>query len=289
MRIASLKRGGLGISGGNRDRAFSESGTIRPEALVNAAAIAIDGALANHGVLKHSPRPPHRRQGQCGPPKCGSSTKSVRHQNSLTSTPQLAEAPSSPTRRGAPYLYTDPTGAAAVPELDEYLQRQRRQEHGVMLPVAACCIDSGYQSQAVNDFCCTRYHWCVFAVKNDRSEAVGWWGRLSQGHHHGPPQERSGQRARLLALSRRPRARVGRATTRRGVGDGVQQAPAGSGMAAEERRPPPGAGRSCLLAPPCGRLSPMGSVLDAEGDRLAARAHAWANSQPCCASAMVDG
>jgi phage terminase large subunit GpA-like protein len=68
----------------------------------------------------------------------------------------------------------DPTGAAVWTELDEYLQRQRRHEHDVMLPVSACCIDSGYESQAVYDFCRTRYHRRVFAVKGQGGPHPVW-------------------------------------------------------------------------------------------------------------------
>ena len=57
-----------------------------------------------------------------------------------------------------------PGGAAVWAELDSYLQRQWRHELGIALPIAACCIDSGYKSQAVYDACRTRYHRRVFAV-----------------------------------------------------------------------------------------------------------------------------
>ena len=68
----------------------------------------------------------------------------------------------------------DPTGAAVWSELDEYLQRQSRHEHGIALPVAACCIDSGYESQAVYDFRRTRYHRRVFAVKGQGGPHPVW-------------------------------------------------------------------------------------------------------------------
>jgi phage terminase large subunit GpA-like protein len=43
-----------------------------------------------------------------------------------------------------------------------------------MLPVSACCIDSGYESQAVYDFCRTRYHRRVFAVKGQGGPHPVW-------------------------------------------------------------------------------------------------------------------
>lgn len=68
----------------------------------------------------------------------------------------------------------DPTGAAIWSELDAYLQRQWHHENGAVLPVAACCIDSGYESQAVYDFCRTRYHRRIFAVKGQGGPHPVW-------------------------------------------------------------------------------------------------------------------
>jgi phage terminase large subunit GpA-like protein len=68
----------------------------------------------------------------------------------------------------------DPTGAAVWAELDAYLQRQWHHENGTVRPVAACCIDSGYESQAVYDFCRTRYHRRIFAVKGQGGPHPVW-------------------------------------------------------------------------------------------------------------------
>jgi len=68
----------------------------------------------------------------------------------------------------------DPTGAALWRELDEYLQREWRHERGITLPISACCIDSGYESQAVYDFCRTRYQRRVFAVKGQGGPHPVW-------------------------------------------------------------------------------------------------------------------
>jgi phage terminase large subunit GpA-like protein len=68
----------------------------------------------------------------------------------------------------------DPTGAVVWAELDEYLQRRWRNENGATLPVTACSIDSGYESQAVNDFCRTRYHRRIFAVKGQGGPHPVW-------------------------------------------------------------------------------------------------------------------
>ena len=68
----------------------------------------------------------------------------------------------------------DPTGAAVWAELDAYLQGNWCHQNGYMLPVAACCIDSGYESQAVYDFCRTRYHRRIFAVKGQGGPHPVW-------------------------------------------------------------------------------------------------------------------
>jgi phage terminase large subunit GpA-like protein len=59
----------------------------------------------------------------------------------------------------------DPAGATLWHELDAYLERRWPHEAGISLPVAACAIDAGYESQAVYEFCRTRYHRRIFAVK----------------------------------------------------------------------------------------------------------------------------
>ncbi len=68
----------------------------------------------------------------------------------------------------------DPTGAAIWQELDSYLERRWPHEAGISLPVAACAIDSGYESQAVYEFCRTRYHRRVFAVKGKNGPLPVW-------------------------------------------------------------------------------------------------------------------
>ena len=68
----------------------------------------------------------------------------------------------------------DPTGAALWQELDSYLERRRQHESGLSLPIAACAIDSSYESQAVYDFCRTRYNRRVFAVKGQGGPHPVW-------------------------------------------------------------------------------------------------------------------
>ena len=45
---------------------------------------------------------------------------------------------------------------------------------GILLPVSACAIDSGYESQAVYEFCRTRYHRRIFAVKGRGGPLPVW-------------------------------------------------------------------------------------------------------------------
>lgn len=68
----------------------------------------------------------------------------------------------------------DPPGAPVWTALVEYLLRHWLHEHGVLLPVSACCVDSGYDSQAVYNFCRTRYHRRVFAVKGQGGPHAVW-------------------------------------------------------------------------------------------------------------------
>lgn len=68
----------------------------------------------------------------------------------------------------------DPAGAALWHELDAYLERRWPHEAGTSLPVAACSIDAGYESQAVYEFCRTRYHRRIFAVKGKGGPLPVW-------------------------------------------------------------------------------------------------------------------
>ncbi len=68
----------------------------------------------------------------------------------------------------------DPSGALVWQELDTYLERRWPHETGISLPVAACAIDSGYESQAVYEFCRTRYHRRIFAVKGKGGPLPVW-------------------------------------------------------------------------------------------------------------------
>jgi phage terminase large subunit GpA-like protein len=68
----------------------------------------------------------------------------------------------------------DPAGATLWHELDAYLERRWPHEAGISLPVAACAIDAGYESQAVYEFCRTRYHRRIFAVKGKGGPLPVW-------------------------------------------------------------------------------------------------------------------
>jgi phage terminase large subunit GpA-like protein len=68
----------------------------------------------------------------------------------------------------------DPSGALVWQELDTYLERRWPHETGISLPVSACAIDAGYESQAVYEFSRTRYHRRIFAVKGKGGPLPVW-------------------------------------------------------------------------------------------------------------------
>lgn len=68
----------------------------------------------------------------------------------------------------------DPSAPDIWRALDEYLNRQWPHEYGVSFPVAACAIDSGFHTQAVYDFCRTRYHRRIFAIKGKGGPLPVW-------------------------------------------------------------------------------------------------------------------
>ena len=74
----------------------------------------------------------------------------------------------------------DPSAPQLWQALDEYLKRQWLHEYGISLPVAACAIDSGFHTQAVYDFCRTRYHRRIFAVKGKSGPLPVWPKRPSR-------------------------------------------------------------------------------------------------------------
>ncbi len=68
----------------------------------------------------------------------------------------------------------DPSAPELWKALDEYLSQQWMHEYGISLPVAACAIDSGYHTQAVYDFCRTRYARRIFAIKGKAGTLPVW-------------------------------------------------------------------------------------------------------------------
>ena len=68
----------------------------------------------------------------------------------------------------------DPSAPDIWRMLDEYLNRRWPHEYGVSFPVAACVIDSGFHTQAVYDFCRTRYHRRIFAIKGKGGPLPAW-------------------------------------------------------------------------------------------------------------------
>ncbi|MCW5982458.1 MAG: phage terminase large subunit family protein [Bryobacteraceae bacterium] len=68
----------------------------------------------------------------------------------------------------------DPSAPELWRALDEYLSRQWTHEYGITLPVAACAIDSGFHTQAVYDFCRTRYSRRILAIKGKSGPLPVW-------------------------------------------------------------------------------------------------------------------
>ncbi|MGQ9686259.1 MAG: phage terminase large subunit family protein, partial [Thiobacillaceae bacterium] len=68
----------------------------------------------------------------------------------------------------------DPSAPQLWQALDEYLKREWLHEYGLKLPVAACAIDSGFCTQAVYEFCRTRYQRRIFAIKGKGGPLPVW-------------------------------------------------------------------------------------------------------------------
>ncbi len=68
----------------------------------------------------------------------------------------------------------DPSAPGLWRSLDEFLNRQWLHEYGISLGVAACCVDSGFHTQQVYDFCRVRYHRRIFAIKGKSGQLPVW-------------------------------------------------------------------------------------------------------------------
>jgi phage terminase large subunit GpA-like protein len=74
----------------------------------------------------------------------------------------------------------DPSAPQLWQALDEYLKREWVHEYGISLPVAACAVDSGFHTQAVYEFCRTRYGRRIFAIKGKSGPLPVWPKRPSR-------------------------------------------------------------------------------------------------------------
>ena len=72
-------------------------------------------------------------------------------------------------------------------DLDRLLARQWRHESGLLLPVSAACIDAGFETATVTEFCSQRRGRRVFAVKGSSGFGKPIWPRraTSGGRHRG--------------------------------------------------------------------------------------------------------
>jgi len=204
----------------------------------------------------------------------------------------------------------DPTGAAVWSELDEYLERQWRHEHGITLPVAACCIDSGYESQAVYDFCRTRYHRRVFAVKGQGGPHPVWPKKPTAKNVRGErPWMVGTDSAKATIMGRLRNAQPGTPGHSHFPADREQPyfeqllgealvTTYSKGQPVREWRPKKGVRHECLDArvyayAALRALVSMGLVLEAEADRLAAQGAPLGEARPTlprvnCSRWMVD-
>jgi phage terminase large subunit GpA-like protein len=78
-------------------------------------------------------------------------------------------------------IYGDPGQPAVWNQLDEYLSRTWKYADGTAIGIACTCIDSGgHFTQQVYDFCKTREHRRVFAIKGKGGEGVPLVGRATR-------------------------------------------------------------------------------------------------------------
>ena len=72
-------------------------------------------------------------------------------------------------------------------DLDRLLSRQWKHESGLLLPVSAACIDAGFETATVTEFCSARRGRRIFAVKGSSGFGKPIWPRraTSGGRHRG--------------------------------------------------------------------------------------------------------
>ena len=71
---------------------------------------------------------------------------------------------------------TNDSNNQAFKDLDELLQREFRHESGSILNISSVCIDSGYNTQVVYDFCKSKFTkriYCIKGSNNDTSPVIG--------------------------------------------------------------------------------------------------------------------
>jgi len=81
----------------------------------------------------------------------------------------------------------DPSAPDVWRSVDAFLNRQWPHEYGISLPVAACSIDSGFHTQAVYEFCRTRYHRRILAIKGKGGSLPVWPKRPTRNTIHKTP------------------------------------------------------------------------------------------------------
>jgi phage terminase large subunit GpA-like protein len=71
--------------------------------------------------------------------------------------------------------FADPTAPAFWAALDDVIRRQFQHPSGVRMKIAITCIDSGFMTQAVHDYCRPRYGWGVRAIKGIQGPGRSIW------------------------------------------------------------------------------------------------------------------
>jgi len=83
-------------------------------------------------------------------------------------------------------LHGDPTRPEVWRQLDEILTGEYLHVYGLKLPIAAACVDSGYASASVYEFCRERLRRRVYAVKGQAGRHPVWPRRASRGKDRSP-------------------------------------------------------------------------------------------------------
>lgn len=71
--------------------------------------------------------------------------------------------------------FDDPTGPTFWSALDDIIRRQFQHPSGVRMKVAVTCVDSGFMTQAVHEYCRPRFGWGVRAIKGVQGPGRPIW------------------------------------------------------------------------------------------------------------------